>query len=102
VRPTWKERYPLIPIARYARWRRTDGTHFDPWIRPHERRGAQVTGTAAEAMLSEGSTSDREEWSGLAVPGDGGDVVPGALAPVDVQAGRGVDREPCVWLSHTF
>jgi hypothetical protein len=102
VRPTWKERYPLIPIERYARWRRPDGTHFDPWIRTHERLGAQVTGTAAEAMLIEGSTSDWEEWSGLAFPGDGDYVVPGALAPVEVRAGRGVYREPCVWLSHTF
>ena len=25
VRPTWKERYPLVPIERYAAWRRPDG-----------------------------------------------------------------------------
>jgi hypothetical protein len=102
VRPTWKERYPLIPIERYAQWRRPDGTHLDPWIRTHERLGARVTGTAAEAMLIEGSTARWEEWSGLAFPGDGDYVVPGALAPVVVRAGLGVYREPCVWLSHTF
>lgn len=32
VRPTRKERYPLIPIERYLEWRRDDGSHFDPWI----------------------------------------------------------------------
>ncbi len=37
VRPTWKERYPLTPIERYATWRREDGLPFDPWIRLHER-----------------------------------------------------------------
>ncbi|MBM2823965.1 MAG: acetyltransferase family protein, partial [Thermoleophilia bacterium] len=37
VRPTWKERYPLIAIERYIEWRRDDGSHFDPWIRIHER-----------------------------------------------------------------
>jgi hypothetical protein len=30
VRPTLKVRYPTIPIERYARWTREDGTPFDP------------------------------------------------------------------------
>src|SRR5947207_2856448 len=58
VRPSWKERYPLVPIERYARWRRPDGLLFDPWMRVHERLGAvilqpeprslRITGTVAE------------------------------------------------------
>src|SRR5258708_31304265 len=32
VRPSWKDRYPLIPIAEYAAWRRADGLPFDPWM----------------------------------------------------------------------
>ena len=39
VRPTWKERYPLIPIENYARWTRDDGLPFDPWMRLHARLG---------------------------------------------------------------
>ena len=39
VRPTYKHRYPLIPIERYIRWRREDGLPLDPWIRVHERVG---------------------------------------------------------------
>jgi GNAT superfamily N-acetyltransferase len=100
VRPTWKERYPLIPIEQYAGWRREDGTHVDPWIRTHERLGAEVVGTAEEAMLIEGTTADWAEWTGLELPGDGDYVVPGALVPVEVRDGRGVYREPCVWLRH--
>ncbi len=42
VRPTLKARYPLIPIERYLEWRRPDGTHFDPWIRVHERIGGRA------------------------------------------------------------
>ena len=42
VRPSLKERYPLIPIDRYAAWRRADGLLFDPWMRVHERLGATV------------------------------------------------------------
>ena len=42
VRPNWKERYPLTPIERYARWRRDDGLLFDPWMRVHERLGRAI------------------------------------------------------------
>ena len=41
VRPSWKDRYPLIPIERYASWRREDGLPFDPWLRVHARLGAR-------------------------------------------------------------
>ena len=30
VRPSHKDRYPTIPIERYARWTRPDGSPFDP------------------------------------------------------------------------
>jgi hypothetical protein len=100
VRPTLKERYPLIPIAQYARWRRADGTHLDPWIRTHERLGGEIVGTAEEAMLIEGSTADWEAWTGVALPADGEYVLPGALVPVHVRDGHGVYREPCVWIRH--
>jgi GNAT superfamily N-acetyltransferase len=100
VRPTLKERYPLIPIAEYASWRRADGSHVDPWIRTHERLGAELLDTAEEAMLIEGSETEWHDWTGLDFPGDGEYVVPGALAPVRFADGRGVYREPCVWLRH--
>jgi hypothetical protein len=35
VRPTWKDRYSLVPMDRYARWTREDGLPFDPWLRVH-------------------------------------------------------------------
>jgi GNAT superfamily N-acetyltransferase len=100
VRPTLKHRYPLIPIEEYAGWRRADGTHFDPWIRAHERLGAKLIGPAEEAMLVEGSAEQWLEWTGLELRADGEYVVPGALVPVHVEDGHGVYREPCVWLEH--
>jgi len=30
VRPTWKDRYPLVALDRYAGWRRADGLPYDP------------------------------------------------------------------------
>ena len=100
VRPTWKERYPLIPIDEYVTWRRPDGTHFDPWIRTHERAGGRILGPAEDAMVIEGSREDWQGWTGLELPGDGDYVIPGALAPVRFERGHGIYREPCVWVEH--
>ena len=100
VRPTWKERYPLIPIERYAAWRRADGQLFDPWLRTHERLGAEVVGPAPEAMRIEGSRPEWEEWTGMAFPEGGSYVVPGALVPVEFSRERGVYVEPNVWMRH--
>jgi GNAT superfamily N-acetyltransferase len=102
VRPTLKDRYPLTPIERYAAWRRADGLLFDPWLRAHERAGAQVIGIAEDSLVSEGTVAELEEWTGLAFPESGSYVVPGALVPVeiDVENDRGAYREPNVWMRH--
>jgi GNAT superfamily N-acetyltransferase len=100
VRPTWKDRYPLIPIEGYARWRREDGSHFDPWIRIHERVGGELIAPAPESMRIEAPAVDWEEWTGMRFPEDGDYVVPGMLAPLLVRAGVGVHVEPNVWLRH--
>jgi GNAT superfamily N-acetyltransferase len=100
VRPTWKARHPHMPIEEYATLRRDDGTHADPWLRTHERAGGTILGTAEEAMLIEGSRDEWEAWTGLELPDDGEAIVPEALAPVRFQGGRGVYREPCVWVEH--
>jgi GNAT superfamily N-acetyltransferase len=100
VRPTLKEKHPHVPIEQYAGWRRDDGTHFDPWIRTHERLGGQVIGTAEEAMLIEGGVNEWHDWTGLDFPGDGDYVIRGALVPVSVRDGHGTYREPCVWVRH--
>jgi len=100
VRPTLKERYPLIPIERYMEWRREDGSHFDPWIRVHERLGATIIAPAPASMRVEAPVADWEGWTGLPLPEDGTYVVPGMLAPLEVRDGVGVHVEPNVWLRH--
>ena len=100
VRPTLKERYPLIPIERYVEWRRDDGSHFDPWIRTHERVGGAIVAPAPHSMLIEASVADWQEWTGLQFPEDGTYVVPGMLAPLEVRGGVGTHVEPNVWMRH--
>ena len=100
VRPTRKERYPLIPIESYMEWRRGDGTHFDPWIRVHERVGGEILAAAPRSMVIRAPASDWEEWTGLPFPSDGEYVFPGGLATLVVADGVGTHVEPNVWVWH--
>jgi GNAT superfamily N-acetyltransferase len=102
VRPTLKHRYPLTPIERYVEWRRGDGQLFDPWLRAHERVGADLLGVAPDSMVIEASVDELEQWCGLAFPESGSYVVDGALVPVeiDLERDRGSYREPNVWMRH--
>jgi GNAT superfamily N-acetyltransferase len=100
VRPTWKERYPLIPMERYAAWVRDDGLPFDPWLRVHARLGADLLDVCPASMRIEGSVDEWEAWTGLVFPDDGDYLVPGALVPVRFRKGRGVYVEPNVWMRH--
>jgi GNAT superfamily N-acetyltransferase len=100
VRPTWKERYPLTPIDRYILWRRADGLPYDPWLRTHERLGAEILDLAPRSMCVTGSREEWEQWTGLQFPEDGDYVVPGALVPVRFEGGQGTYVEPNVWMRH--
>jgi GNAT superfamily N-acetyltransferase len=102
VRPTWKERYPLVPMERYARWTRDDGLPFDPWLRVHARMGAEILRVAHASMDIRGTVAEWERWTGMALPESGDYVVPGALVPVavDREADEGRYLEPNVWMSH--
>jgi GNAT superfamily N-acetyltransferase len=100
VRPTWKERYPLIPIERYMEWRRDDGSHFDPWLRIHEVVGGEIIAPAPRSMVIRAPVTDWCEWTGMPFPSDGEYVIPGALATLVVEDGIGTHVEPNVWVHH--
>jgi GNAT superfamily N-acetyltransferase len=100
VRPTWKDRYPLIPMERYARWTRADGLPFDPWLRVHARLGGELLEVCPASMRIEGTSEEWEDWTGMRFPEDGAYVVPGALVPVELTGGRGSYVEPNVWMRH--
>ena len=102
VRPNLKDSYPLTPIERYIEWRRPDGQLLDPWLRTHERLGAEIARIAPESMRIPGTVAQWEEWTGLAFPESGSYVVPGALVPVEIDRERdeGLYVEPNVWMVH--
>jgi GNAT superfamily N-acetyltransferase len=103
VRPTLKARYPLTAMERYLGWRRADGQLFDPWLRVHERLGAEILGVCPGSLLVEGTVAEWEEWAGMAFPDSGSYVVEGALVPVEIDRERDIGRyvEPNVWMRHT-
>jgi GNAT superfamily N-acetyltransferase len=102
VRPSWKARYPLVPIERYIRWTRPDGRLLDPWLRVHAGLGAELVGPCRESMTVKGTVAEWEGWTGLVFPETGDYVVPGALETVriDLGADLGTYVEPNVWMHH--
>ncbi|HET9516262.1 MAG TPA: hypothetical protein VFO77_00900 [Actinoplanes sp.] len=102
VRPVWKSRYPLIPLAEYVTWRNAAGEVFDPWLRLHLGLGAKVLGIAERSLTVTGSVGEWEDWTGLAMPGSGSYPIPGGIVPlqVDVGADRATYCEPNVWVLH--
>lgn len=102
VRPTEKHRYPLIPMERYASWRRADGALVDPWLRTHERAGGVGAGVAPMSMTVRGTVAEWEAWTDLPMPATGSYVVPGALVPVEIDRERdvGLYIEPNCWMVH--
>lgn len=100
VRPSLKDRYPLIPIADYARWCRDDGLPFDPWMRVHARIGGTILRAEPRSMEITAPVADWERWTGMRFPRPGEYVFPGGLAPLTVSGGAGEYWEPNVWMLH--
>ena len=102
VRPTLKQRYPLTPMDRFARWTRSDGLHLDPWIRTHQRLGASILAPAPHSMMITGTVGEWEEWAAMAFPETGSYVVPAALdlVEIDRDRDRGSYAETNLWMRH--
>jgi GNAT superfamily N-acetyltransferase len=102
LRPSWKERYPLTPIERYARWAREDGLPFDPWIRTHVRLGGEILRPEPRSMRISGTVTEWEDWTEMAFPESGEYVFPHGLAPlaVDREQDLGLYFEPNLWMVH--
>jgi GNAT superfamily N-acetyltransferase len=102
VRPSFKERYPTIPIERYAGWTRQDGSPFDPWVRVHTRLGARIGPAIPYSMQITGTVDEWESWTDMAFPETGDYVFPAGLTTlhVDRDADIGDYWEPNIWIIH--
>jgi hypothetical protein len=102
LRPTWKARYPVTPIERYAAWTREDGRPFDPWIRLHVRLGAEIMKPVRRSLHITGTVAEWEQWVELPLPESGTYVFPHGLAPLEVDREGDLCEywEPNVWVRH--
>jgi len=103
VRPSLKDRYPTIPIERYARWARDDGAPFDPWVRVHVRMGARIGPAIPRSLHIAGAVADWESWTKTRFPETGDYVFPAGLATVriDREKDTGEYWEPNIWIIHS-
>lgn len=104
IRPTWKARYPLVPIEEYMSWTNAEGLPFDPWLRVHVRLGGRIVRAASRSMVVRGTVAEWEEWTGMRFSGSGPRLAPGALVPVEIDRERdlGTYVEPNVWVHHAL
>jgi hypothetical protein len=102
VRPSHKDRYPTIPIERYARWTRPDGSPFDPWVRVHTQLGARIGPAIPRSMRITGTVGEWESWTRMRFPETGDYVFPAGLTTVhiDRDRDRGEYWEPNIWIIH--
>ena len=102
VRPSFKYKYPEMPIDEYVSLTRPDGLSIDPWIRVHQRLGGRIARTIPKSMRISGTVAEWETWTGIEFPRDGDFIFPEALAPLHVDHARdlGVYYEPNVWIVH--
>lgn len=90
------------PMTTYAARVRDDGLPVDPWLRVHVRAGGRIAKVCPRSMCIPGTLEEWREWTGLPFDTSGRTEVPGALAPVWVDAEHGVATyvEPNVWVVH--
>ena len=104
VRPSHKERYPTIPIERYARWTRPDGSPFDPWVRVHTQMGARIGPVIPRSLHITGTVEEWESWTRLRFPETGDYVFPAGLATVHIDCDNDLGEywEPNIWIIHSL
>ncbi|MEW5923557.1 MAG: GNAT family N-acetyltransferase [Candidatus Zixiibacteriota bacterium] len=102
VRPNHKHIYPETSIDDYIEWKNGDGRLFDPWMRVHNRLGADVIKVCHESMRISGSIAEWEKWTSMHFPSSGPYTIPGALVTVhmDLETDIGLYIEPNVWMHH--
>ena len=102
LRPTLKARYPLVPMASFATWTRSDGLSIDPWIRAHQRMGAAILAPCRRSMVITGAVSEWESWTDMVFPETGAYVVPDALGLVDIDREKDIGTyvEEGLWVQH--
>ena len=102
LRPNHKETYPLLSMDDYLKCRLSSGEAFDPWLRIHERLGAEVIRVCPRAYTIRGSVKEWEDWTGQIFPCSGDYLIDGGLNPMElcIEDNVGTYTEPNLWVVH--
>ena len=102
VRPTLKKDYPLTPMEDYIKWKREDGTHFDPWLRVHLGIGGEIKKVSKSAMIITRNVSEWKKIMNKDIQSSGKYLMNGAHCPIEIDLNEdvGVYNEDGVWVLH--
>ncbi len=99
VRPTIKDKYPMVSIEEYVQWKNVEGNMFDPWLRAQENMGGELIKVEPQSTVIDGTVAQWEGWTDMKFPVSGDYWVPGALSTVNIDLEKDLGRhfEPHVW-----
>ena len=102
VRPTRKDQFPHLSMSDYMDRKNKDGYYEDPWLRVHEKSGAEILYPCNEAMTIEGRIEDWQQWTGREFKESGVYAIEGGLSPIkiDIEYDSGLYLEPNVWVRY--
>lgn len=100
VRPSRKCEFPRMPLADYLQMKNEQGERFDPWLRTHEKLGAEVLNICVDSVVVRASITRWNEWCGNDWKSPGKYDHPSALVPIEFADGIGLYREPNVWVRY--
>jgi GNAT superfamily N-acetyltransferase len=102
VRPVSRWRMPQVSLEEYAKARLSDGRHFDPWVRVHERIGGRIVAVCEQSASFVGDHEQWERWLGMRLPVDGRVLAaPRTVDFLDLFMGVGVLTEGSIWMVHS-
>ena len=102
LRPILKHLYPTVTLADYMTWKDSKGRPIDPWARTSGDLKAEYLGIAPNAIVTEASVAQWEEWTGLIFPQSGEYVIPEGhqLLKVDVENNVAIYAEDHLWFEY--
>ena len=68
VRPSLKDRYPTIPLERYARWTAPTDRPSTPGIRVHTLLGIRIGPVIPHSLHITGTVQEWESWTQMRFP----------------------------------
>ena len=74
----------------YIKWKREDGTHFDPWLRVHLGIGGEIKKVSKSAMIITRNVSEWKKIMNKDIQSSGKYLMNGAHCPIEIDLNEDV------------